>query len=92
MRVVCIKELKHKASMGEITPEVGKVYTVRETLTFLNGQTGYRLVEIKNKIMKYLAPEGVINVECCFSSDAFRPATDISSLVRLTKVRELEDA
>jgi hypothetical protein len=92
MRVVCIRDVKHLAVRGEIVPVVGQVYTVRETLTFLNGTVGYRLAEIKNRVMWYNSIDGKVLAECCFDTRNFKRVTDISELQKLTKVRELENA
>lgn len=90
MKVICIRDNWHKH--GDITyPVKGIIYTVRGTRKNRPPheiRDGYLFEEIHNPVMDWLTgfEEASFDIHC------FRPITDISALVELTKVRELEDA
>lgn len=68
-KVVCIGD--RWASVAEILPVIGRIYTVRAIIDHRDG-CGIRLREIKNKREQYV--DGF--VECCFDTSGFRPIID----------------
>lgn len=92
MRVVCIKDFSQLSGLrGETLPIVGNIYTVREVVHYYKDRPAYRFMEIINSPRMYCTSGGNVMDECCFATRNFRPVTDISALIKLTKVRELED-
>ena len=65
--VVCVKDLTPFAAMGEIVPELGRIYTIREFKVEYD-RVGIYLVEIVNEIRRYDQGLG----ECFFIATSFR--------------------
>lgn len=75
-KVVCVKE-QWVPFHQEVTPIVGRVYTVRDVVDTFGGLC-FRFTEIRNPAHQYTDDF----TECCFLSTCFRPVkktkTDIS--------------
>jgi hypothetical protein len=94
MRVQCITDFESArgAYTTEILPIKGEIYNIRGIIK-REEATGYHLEEIVNTFRWYRDRRNAsFFCEVSFDVRDFRPITDISSLVRLTKVRKLEDA
>lgn len=94
MRVQCITDFEsHRGGYKtEILPIKGEIYNIRGIVRRYDA-IGYHLEEIVNTFRWYRDRRNAsFFCEVSFDTKDFRPITDISSLVRLTKVRKLEDA
>ena len=73
-RIECIPDegWNQPAIYGEVMPEGGRIYTVRDAMIGHSGEPCVRLCEIKNAPEQYL--DGFR--ECIFTSRSFRPVVD----------------
>lgn len=101
MKLVCIAAPweGHRPYGDEITPEVGRVYTLREIIPDdFDGKMVVLLDEVRNKTRRYQAKNGLVyRTEPAFDAACFRPTqarmTDISVFTAmLTGAKERERA
>jgi hypothetical protein len=73
---------------GEIIPQQGVTYTIRDVVLGSFGIVCFTLVEIINEPREYI--DGLLEMN--FSASSFYPLSDISDLEKMLVVEELEDA
>ncbi len=86
-KVVCVRT-EWLFFKGEVTPEIGKTYTIRNVQIYDN-RICLRFEEIVNRQVYYTTGSD----ECCFRISCFKPIikTNISVFTNMLKTKELEN-
>ena len=80
-KVVFVRWFEERPLVGEITPTLNSIYTIREIILDDDGGVGIRLVEIINAKREY--SDGY--EEVCFDANKFRPVKDTTHQVEALK-------
>ena len=85
-KVTLIEAPTRVSDVGNIFPEYGVTYTVRDISIHSSGVIGIRLIEIVNPVRVYL--DGID--ECLFRADEFRPVRTTSTGTGMSILRKID--